>query len=39
MESHNFGPKCFRDLLPLTVEAICQMYPASVAAQLAWEWA
>jgi len=39
MESQSFGPRCFRDLLTLTVEAICQMYPPLVAARVAWEWA
>ena len=39
MESQIFGPRCFRDLLALTVEAICQMYPPRVAARVAWEWA
>jgi len=39
MNSQIFGPRYFRDLLPLTVEAICQMYPPRVAARVAWEWA
>ena len=39
MKSQIFGPRCFRDLLPLTVEASCQMYPPSVAARVAWKWA
>jgi len=38
MESQIFGQRCFRDLLPLTVEASCQMYPPRVAARVAWEW-
>ena len=38
MESQIFGPRCFTDLLALTVEAICQMYPPRVAARVAWEW-
>ena len=39
MDSQIFGPRCFRDLLALTVEAICQMYPPRAAARVAWEWA
>ena len=39
METQIFGLRCFRDLLALTVEAICQMYPPRVAARVAWEWA
>jgi len=38
-ESHIFGPRCFRDLLPLTVEASREMYPPHAAARIAWEWA
>ena len=38
MESQIFGPRCFRDLLPLTVEASCQMYPPRVATRVAWEY-
>jgi len=30
IESQIFGPRCFRDLLAMTVEAICQMYPPRV---------
>ena len=39
MDSHISGTRCFRDLVPLTVEAICQMYPPRVVAHVAWEWA
>jgi len=41
MESQIFGPRCYRDLLPLTVEASLPnvMYPPRVAARVAWEWA
>ena len=35
VESQIFGPRCFRDLLPLTVEASCQVCPPRVAARVA----
>jgi len=38
MESQIFGPRCFRELLPLTVEASCQMYPPRAAARSFWVW-